>query len=112
MNQEELIEQIVDRAAHAVEQRLAAIVPAQAAEAEPAQEPKHDLTYRIDVIGRWRTKTYRVKSHSFETHGYVQNPGTGEFQLVPSIDALVLVLPDDTKLVLPKCRAKSYRIYM
>lgn len=109
MNQEELIAQIVEKSAAAVEARLAAKEVA----TEPVKQPENpDQGYFFQIQRRWWfPRTYHVTHHMFAYNDWLQNPGTGEFVLAPSMPAVILTLVNGHRLVIPEPKAKQYRIF-
>jgi hypothetical protein len=110
VNQEELIAQIVEKSAAAVEARLAA---KQTEDEKAPEEPKEeDASYWFQIQRRWWfPKTYKIKSHAFATHEWLQNPVSGDPALVPAMHALVLDLVDGSRVIIPSLKAKQYRIW-
>lgn len=110
MEQEQLIEQIVERAALVVQKRL---TTQEEPEIEPVKQTEpEEQCYYFQIRRKWRfPRTYRVKHHMFATQDWLQNPATGEFLLAPSMPAVVLTLADDARLIIPSFKAESYRIW-
>lgn len=110
MSEADVIEQIIDRAAAAVEAKLK---PKEGKEGKaPVQTVAPEKTYFIKVSRRfWFGKTYKVTHHVFAEHEWIQNPATGAPELVSVLPKLLLTHEDGSRTVITNPRARKYRIW-
>ena len=113
MSESDVIEQIIDKAAMAVEQRLkiqSEIRPQQ--EKTPVQPEAKQQSYFISISRRfWFSAKYKVTHHIFAEHEWVQNPTGLPPELVSITPKLIMTHEDGSRTIVVNPKARNYRIW-